>query len=381
MRLLKNTIIFVLSFSTQMVFVGCLNEYTSPEDGNDGMDGDASSEGDVADADDDGGDQDADGTDQDADGMCVTTCNSHCYDRVCGPTPATCDAPENTCGTCTAGTCNTTKGVCTSTHEKAGVFCKCESEQSCSEPCPTAQGAANTCITTDTAGNGFCSFECTTVDGAFCKVGGSECEADFSSGCCRNLGDKNFCLMDEYCEIAPYGCGYLDDCGTDDTGNCVSNLLCVRFNANENWGNCIYLCDCPKPDQDCLGATCRDNGKCMSLSDTPQTGKGACIPPGDRAMEEFCHIPDNGCSGDMICINFGENDTSGKGMCTSVCNPDGGSPCVDPMECMFPLQNGKWVCSRPCASCNKSECPNGGTGWQCKSFGQEPNVKYYCIPE
>jgi len=242
-------------------------------------------------------------------------------------------------------------------------------------------GSATTCITTDVSGNGFCSFACSAAGAD------AECTGDFANGCCEDLSDDgsgdNFCLNSDYCTGEPGNRTYLQTCGTEDTGNCITSLLCVGFSDSEEWGYCIYDCACPNPDNngECPGATCTDQGLCVELSSTASTGKGGCIPPGDQAMEAFCHVPDNGCSGDMICINYGELATSGNGMCTSICDHATGSPCVDPMDCILPLVNDKWSCSRACPSHNKSECPNGGTGWQCFDIGEQGSPNYICIPE
>jgi hypothetical protein len=316
-------------------------------------------------------------------GTC-SVCDPQCGTRKCGSTPASCDNPSATCGTCpTECFCIAITGLCDCVGPCRGC-CKCETQQSCSIPCPTAPGAANTCIlTNETTGDGFCSFAC-SAEGA-----DSDCTGpgDFPGGCCEDLSEdgsgENFCMKSEYCDAEPGNQEYLQKCGTEADGNCITGLICVGFSDTEEWGYCIYDCPCPSPDSngECPEATCTDNGLCVELSSTAQTSKGGCIPPGNQPMEGFCHRPDNSCADGLICINYGEIATSGNGMCTPFCDNSTGVPCVDPMDCILPLANDKWACSRPCPSQNKSDCPNNGTGWQCYDIGNTGSPNYICIPE
>jgi hypothetical protein len=306
-------------------------------------------------------------------GMCEAACDTQCGSRQCGPTPATCDDPAATCGTCSeTQTCNTATGKCRTTHDGAGDPCKCESANSCSVPCPIAQGAANTCITTDEAGNGFCSFACES----YC--GNADCIVDFPNGCCRNLsGDNDFCIKPEYCGPGPNG-PYVRPCGTEMFCDCLTGLLCYRFNEDEEWGWCIYSCNCPNPDQKCSGADCADSGLCVPLADTATTGKGGCLPPGDSGVEEFCHVPDNSCHEPLLCVNFGVHN----GMCSPACNHETGEGCTAPMTCEILLPDQvTWACARPCPSQSNTECPNGGAGWICKDIGTQGSPDYVCVPK
>jgi hypothetical protein len=313
-------------------------------------------------------------------GTCIPLCDPHCYDRVCGPTPATCDAPEATCGTCTSGVCNIKTGMCAPTHDKAGDPCKCETAQSCNIPCSTDPAGAQTCIAIDELGNGFCSFGCTIA-----IPDPADCDADFpGGGCCRDLsGDgsgENFCLKMEYCEIGPSSRYYLETCGTEDTTDCQHYLICIGFDADETGGYCIFPCDCPNPDQDCQGATCTDNGKCVPLPDTPQTGKGGCLPPGSRGLNDFCHEPNDNCIDGLRCFMFPQS-TSNKGFCTRHCDCNTGEGCEEPMDCGLPIEGGGCVCSNRCSIQNVGEPPNNSMGWQCYNIGDQANPKTVCIPE
>jgi hypothetical protein len=306
----------------------------------------------------------------DAEGKCESlACDSGCGDRKCGLTPATCDSPASNCGTCALGTlCTTSTGACdpAPTHEKAGDFCKCETN-SCSIPCGNLPEEANTClITNHQTGEGFCSYGCLSP-------GSNECSGDFPDGCCALANNRTFCLRSglDFCSAIQASKGYLETCGQNGE-SCQENLVCVGgWNQDPN-AYCLLTCDPPD-------GVCQDQGECIEL----YGGRGACLPSGNRTFYEFCELPTHACLPGLTCLSFYGAETSGKGICTPLCDCELKTGCNESSVCDLPIlgEENECGCAIHCPSRDKAECPNHGVGFQCKAFGIGDSVESVCVPE
>jgi len=273
-----------------------------------------------------------------------------CQSGVCtGSSPVSCSASDQ-CHT--AGTCNTSTGICDDPIKKNGTACD----------------DGSLCTQTDTCQGGVCSGGSPVVCSASdqCHVAGT---CDPAKGTCSNPLKKDGTACND-----GNGCTQTDTC---QSGSCTgtSPVVCAASDQCHVAGTCDPAKgSCSNPTKK-DGTACNDKNACTQ-TDTCQAGACTGASPVTCSASDQCHDAGSCNPSDGTCSNPAKADNTpcadGKA-CTSGDKCTGGvcggaavtcddkiactvDSCVEPSGCNF--DRGKCGCAKD-ADCNDNNACNG----------------------
>jgi hypothetical protein len=249
-----------------------------------------------------------------------------CQNAACAPgAPVVCPIPDQ-CHS--AGTCDSTSGLCSSPQKPDGSTCNdgltCTTPDSCTSG--VCGGAARVC------NDGIaCTLDSCTEAAGGCTTNTSACGCTKNSDC----DDGNACNGTETCNLAALTCqsGTAVNCGS------LTNV-CNIGTCNPANGACTAVPRAP-------GTTCNDNNACTTV-DSCQNGTCTGASPVVCAAQDQCHTGG-------VC-------DSGTGSCS---NPPkaNNSPCTDGSACttVDTCQNGACTGASPVVCTALDACHGVGT--------------------